>query len=862
MGSNSAQLRFRADSIHTYPASHHRLPANQLDPPYRNHMKYQRSKPVVRGTGSHTPTQPAIQSQLVNPTQNTRLGAGSAPGSLSTAVSGELTVRGRVASGADLIDALFSPENFIEKNAAVHFNEIMKELDNESCFLVEGEEPPIGPLTARASRLRMLMETWNEDENGACEFLNALGDVVGEFGDQPSPRLFSAVRSGEAAQGASEHFKPDAAVVLRRLAAIFRYWQETEALLEFTKRSTNAGLGQTMQEKMALKFRTQFGLRHVIGVGIHDKKITAYYMDRSGLLTATCPMTSDLLVRIVGTLLFASAEFLGRDTTVGLTPKLSTASITMGNLEFEFVRYLSQDLSVRGRGLNVALVKHGNVYFVIRDFWADVSREITGAGILRECETAGVTGVLRLLGSEVVPIKDPSLAAKVADIRAKQEQPPETREHRRELLGPMCRMLHSFQSQEELVQSLMDITQCLKELRELGYVHREVTLESLGIVDPVHMDTVKRFKPQTSERPLDLTDLSPEPAFVPAASDHAPRQPACGVVLDVDHMMHVEREDKIPIADAPRPETLAFVSLELIETPATTPTEKHDLESIFWIFIWLCSTYRAPTRPREIGQEQVWTWCKPAYSEQQRMAIHRNKAGSLGRGPAGVVAEFSPEFRDLQDLAGRLFNLLFPDGSPSRAAWQVSLSSVQHADFIAAFQETLDKLYDANTPGLTPAFSAMDVIPDVSEKRQFATAFPSPLPFEPVPVSPDVVRAGSVVTNGILCESIVTKIGETLQVVEEDGGTDNTVPAAGKKRARGEKQPGKYFHFADKAAEAQAAAEAKAAEAAEAHAAAEAKAAEAAEAQALAEAAEAQAAAEEQAAMARAVQREAEQAEQ
>ncbi|KAI0039486.1 hypothetical protein FA95DRAFT_1612542 [Auriscalpium vulgare] len=153
------------------------------------------------------------------------------------------------------------------------------------------------------------------------------------------------------------------------------------------------------------------------------------------------------------------------------------------------------------------------------------------------------------------------------------------------------------------------------------------------------------------------------------------------------------------------------------------------------------------------------------------MAIHRNKAGSLGRGPARVVAEFSPEFRDLQDLAGRLFNLLFPDGSPSHTAWQVSLSSVQHADFIAAFQGTLDKLYEANTPGLTPAFSTMDVTPDVSEllilKRHFATAFPSPLLFEPVPVSPDVVRADRVVTHGIL-ERIRQAIQDIKNMPSED----------------------------------------------------------------------------------------------
>ncbi|KAI0038261.1 hypothetical protein FA95DRAFT_1578311 [Auriscalpium vulgare] len=827
MAQDSAHIRFRAEPIAPVPASHHCLTPDYVEHQYSNHMHNPRTKFKAQGTGNHTPTQTMVQSQLVNPMHQLRLGT---PG-LATAVTAELGEHGQIHNDK-IFDILFTPESFIQEDAREGLAEIVKTLDEAGYFINEGGEggeptEPTAPLTDKQQRLQELQKNYNKNEKSLASYLDEIGNGIGEIGGLPSPRLFSAILSGEAAKGASEKFKPDIAAVRRELVDKFRYWHESEVLVEITKKQANAGLSKTMMEKMALKFRTQFGLRHVIGIGIHDKKITAYYMDRCGLVMATRLMTSELLVRIVGTLLFAPVEHLGRDLTIGLTIKMSTASIMMGGVQFEFVRYLHQDLSVRGRGLSMALVKHRNVYFVIRDFWADVSREITGAGVLRECEEAGATGVLRLLGSEVVPVGDNTVTSAIQAIRDGRDGRVEVREHRRELLGPMCRPLHSFHSIAELVQSLMDVTEGLEDLRSLGYIHREVTLANLAIADPNHMDTVKRFKPQVPGDTALNMDMEPEGAFVPAAASahHAPREPACGVIVDVDHVMHVEREDSIAIADAPRPETIAFMAMELIEKPETTPSEKHDLESLFWILIWLCSTYNGEKGPRLVGQEQVWSWSKPAISRKQRMAIVLNKQGALGRGYAGVTADFAPEFKCLEPLACRLYDILFPEGSQSRSTWQVSLSYVTHADFITAFQDTLDELH--GTPALSPALSALDLEMVVDEeitanessnrRRSYDEAFASPRPFVPIPVPAHIADAGSIVGEGLRCRTVIGSTGETLRLVDPSGDVpDSPVP---RKRARKEKEPGKYVHFYDKepgAAEAAEVAEvAEAAEAAE-----------------------------------------------
>jgi hypothetical protein len=94
-------------------------------------------------------------------------------------------------------------------------------------------------------------------------------------------------------------------------------------------------------------------------------------------------------------------------------------------------------------------------------------------------------------------------------------------------------------------------------------------------------------------------------------------------------------------------------------------TYRHDLESFFYVFIWMCIRYGYDDMDDKLKAKK---WTRPAVISRLRdwytgtyMQIARNKVGDMDKKVfENVIAEFAPIFGELKPLARELRNVLFP----------------------------------------------------------------------------------------------------------------------------------------------------------------------------------------------------------
>jgi len=119
--------------------------------------------------------------------------------------------------------------------------------------------------------------------------------------------------------------------------------------------------------------------------------------------------------------------------------------------------------------------------------------------------------------------------------------------------------------------------------------------------------------------------------------------------------------DSMPSGARHRTGTMQFMAIEVLGGKGNT--YRHDLESFFYVFVWMCIRYgyegtggRKPnkqTRPKTSILRGLYTG---TYTE-----IANTKQGHMGKNRfETVVAECAPKFESLKPLARGLRSALFP----------------------------------------------------------------------------------------------------------------------------------------------------------------------------------------------------------
>jgi hypothetical protein len=140
--------------------------------------------------------------------------------------------------------------------------------------------------------------------------------------------------------------------------------------------------------------------------------------------------------------------------------------------------------------------------------------------------------------------------------------------------------------------------------------------------------------------------------------------------------------------------TAPFMSVELL-----TKQEKirhdcyHNLESLFFVLIYLCTNLSGPGTIRTREELEVFTsiplssWFKTSSSRRQ---IGINKAGALCNFRTNILNFFAPYFEDLKPCAIKLFKAMYhkKPGNPAH---------ISHDTMIGIFTRTLESLPEEKT---------------------------------------------------------------------------------------------------------------------------------------------------------------------
>jgi hypothetical protein len=122
---------------------------------------------------------------------------------------------------------------------------------------------------------------------------------------------------------------------------------------------------------------------------------------------------------------------------------------------------------------------------------------------------------------------------------------------------------------------------------------------------------------------------------------------------------------------------------------------QHDLESLFYVFVWICSLFDAPGTARVDGRHFdktekhsliILKWNE----DKEPREIGEIKRSHLSYGGRKLAACFSDYFADLRPFCIELFNALFPMGSNARSDYHASLSPVNYDQIIVIFEKALE----------------------------------------------------------------------------------------------------------------------------------------------------------------------------
>jgi hypothetical protein len=186
---------------------------------------------------------------------------------------------------------------------------------------------------------------------------------------------------------------------------------------------------------------------------------------------------------------------------------------------------------------------------------------------------------------------------------------------------PLGRSINKFESVLEFLEACRDVVKALRSLYQDGKIlHRDICIKNL-IIAPQHNEG-----------------------------------DAKGVLIDFDAALDLEK------GPARRGELIGsegFMAIGILSGDAHT--YRHDLESLFYVFLWISiSTDREHDDIESLRNQpttsRLWGWCSTNFK-----SVRENKMVDMSPdGFVQILAEFSNEFEHVQGLAVELKNLLFP----------------------------------------------------------------------------------------------------------------------------------------------------------------------------------------------------------
>ena len=180
------------------------------------------------------------------------------------------------------------------------------------------------------------------------------------------------------------------------------------------------------------------------------------------------------------------------------------------------------------------------------------------------------------------------------------------------VVSPPGRPISKFDSVKQFLEAFRDFIKAHRSLLNEGRIlHRDI-----------------------SENNVIITD---------AGGEGDPR----GMLIDLDLAKNLDDE---PSGARYRTGTMQFMAIGVLE--GESHTYRHDLESVFYVFLWTIILYPWRTDPKQPTSRRLQRWCQGTYQD-----IADVKRGHMTSN--SILDEFPPQFAGLKELAEELRHALF-----------------------------------------------------------------------------------------------------------------------------------------------------------------------------------------------------------
>ncbi|KZS96685.1 hypothetical protein SISNIDRAFT_450391 [Sistotremastrum niveocremeum HHB9708] len=341
--------------------------------------------------------------------------------------------------------------------------------------------------------------------------------------------------------------------------------------------------------------------------------VRAWLFDRSGgLASKSFNYHEDplLFIRMIISLSSLSSEDLGYDPTITETEdgKLILDFTYRDGDEFKTEKYVITESivprpSLRGRGTVVwrayklsdeDVPESERQYYAIKDSWRDLNREhdegyfferIAGLG-----PKDGVVKFLRFAAVEIGPTTLQKAPDEIATtvrqgVQGSRGSDFDHRGHVRLLMEEVGVTLDGFSSLRELIGVIMDAIKGHRNLKQRNILHRDVSFGNILMTEQVDPELRRR-----RGYLIDL-DFAKDLASKAAIETRLP-PPTASNVTSTGKKARVTG-------------TLPFIAIDVLRGDENH-RDVHDLESFFWVIVWMCLKYQGPNyNPVNLRAEPV-----------------------------------------------------------------------------------------------------------------------------------------------------------------------------------------------------------------------------------------------------------------
>ncbi|KAH8113917.1 hypothetical protein DFH11DRAFT_1598199 [Phellopilus nigrolimitatus] len=564
-----------------------------------------------------------------------------------------------------------------------------------------------------------------------AEYLNKLADfvrsVLGDLPCSPQRRVYSGKYANIAPSGHASVRKPDIVIVDSKVdeATKNASWAQIQGVAGL-KCNVSDPLKNTLEQLaqyVRLCYGNQYDRRFVMAFGIFNTNVSFYYFDRSGVYATEkfdAHAKPELFLRVVMGLLFADRSALGYDPSftseivMENEKEILKSYVTVADSRLEIIDVINQDCVIRGRGTLCLKAKdeNGNV-LVVKDSWVDQSRRDKEFKLL--AKVVGIKSVAQLVKHEHVNIDgkpDNTSNARAfmteiidwkgefverwrTDEKWTHFNSIEFRDHYRISITPFGDSLEDFDSLEELVLAGKDIVEAIEMLYKQKILHRDISMKNIILARDTERGTLRR-----------------------------------GVLIDLDYALDFS-EPRTSTSKGDRTGTLPYMAARLLTRNLSEEQDYyHDLESLFYVYCWICCTFSGPHAAPRFTDEftyegsEISKWCARDVNANTRDSVGTAKVALMSTGHqflGSFVPGMALYFKPLVSFLQGMRMVLFPPESRYYPVPDESLHPVKRpvenvfASFKAEFDTCLISLRQKSSP---QAPSAPNVTTGGSANRQ------------------------------------------------------------------------------------------------------------------------------------------------